>query len=91
VGSTEIPGTRSIPYRRKTILIADEHELLRTQVRHTLESDTDFEICGEAADGAAAVIKAKELSPDLVILDLSMPRLNGIEAAALIQNAVPGV
>jgi DNA-binding NarL/FixJ family response regulator len=66
---------------RKRILIADDHEMLRHGVRTLLEMRTDWEICGEAVNGSEAVEKAQELRPDLIILDINMPELNGLEAA----------
>ena len=75
--------------KRKTILIADDSEIIRTKIRQGLERDTDFEVCGEAVDGTDAVAKAKELSPDLAILDVKMPGLNGIEAAGILRQAQP--
>ncbi|MGB2671988.1 MAG: response regulator [Candidatus Acidiferrum sp.] len=65
---------------RKRILIADDHEMLRRGVRNTLQTELDLEICGEAVDGQDAVEKVKALRPDLVILDINMPALNGLVA-----------
>ena len=73
----------------KTILIADDSEIVRTIIRQALERDTDFEICGEAVDGTEAMSKAKELSPDLIILDVRMPGLNGLEVAGILRHALP--
>jgi DNA-binding NarL/FixJ family response regulator len=73
------------------ILIADDHEIVRKGVATALSVRRDLEICGEAADGEEAVRKAAELRPDLVILDLTMPKLNGISAAQKIKEILPGV
>jgi two-component system, NarL family, response regulator NreC len=73
------------------ILIADDHEIVRKGVATVLSVRQDLEICGEAADGEEAVRKAEELRPDLVILDLTMPGLNGIGAAEKIRHILPGV
>jgi DNA-binding NarL/FixJ family response regulator len=73
----------------KTILIADDSEIVRTIIRQALERDTDFEICGEAVDGTEAISKATELSPDLIILDVRMPGLNGMEVAGILRYALP--
>lgn len=73
------------------ILIADDHEIVRKGVATVLSARRDLEICGEAADGEEAVRKAAELRPDLVILDLTMPELNGISAAQKIKEILPGV
>ena len=71
------------------ILIADDHEVVRRGVRSLLESRKEWNVCGEAVDGRDAVNKAKELHPDVVVLDISMPHLNGFEAASLIRKEVP--
>jgi CheY-like chemotaxis protein len=65
----------------KFILIVDDNEIVRTAVRHFLEAETSFEVCGEAVDGLDALEKVKYLSPDLIILDLTMPRMNGFQTA----------
>jgi DNA-binding NarL/FixJ family response regulator len=75
----------------KTILIADDSAMVRAIIRHALERDTDFMICGEAIDGMDAVSKAKELEPDLIILDVKMPELNGIEVAGILRYALPKI
>jgi two-component system, NarL family, sensor kinase len=74
---------------RKRILIADDHEMLRRGVRNTLQSELDLEICGEAVDGQDAVEKVKTLRPDLVILDINMPALNGLVALRQILRLRP--
>jgi DNA-binding NarL/FixJ family response regulator len=71
------------------ILIADDHELIRRGLSTLLGSRSDWEICGEARDGRDAVEQATKLSPDVVLLDISMPHCNGLEAARRIRNAVP--
>ena len=71
------------------ILIADDHDLMRRGVRSLLQSHPGWEICGEAHTGREAVSKAEELKPDVVILDISMPDLNGVEAARRIRTATP--
>lgn len=72
------------------ILIADDHEVTRRGVRAVLEGTPGWEICGEAATGREAVEKARQLNPDVVVLDISMPELTGLEAARQILKAVPG-
>jgi signal transduction histidine kinase/ActR/RegA family two-component response regulator len=74
---------------RKRILIADDHEMLRRGVRNTLQTELDLEICGEAVDGQDAVEKVKALQPDLVILDINMPALNGLVALRQILRLRP--
>lgn len=71
------------------ILVADDQELVRRRVCATLKTRTDFEVCAEAANGKEAVEKAKELNPDLVILDITMPLMNGLEAARAIHAFAP--
>jgi len=71
------------------ILIVDDHEVMRGGLRSLLESRPEWEVCGEAADGLEAVEKAKQLKPDVVILDINMPALNGLDAARLIRKQVP--
>ena len=71
------------------ILIADDHDLFRRGLRSFLESRPDWHVCGEAADGREAVAKAKELRPDVVLLDVSMPKMNGLEAARVIRKEMP--
>jgi DNA-binding NarL/FixJ family response regulator len=69
------------------ILIADDHDLVRRGVKALLQAHADWQICGEAITGREAVAKAEELKPDIVILDISMPDLNGVEAARRIRKA----
>ena len=72
-----------------TILIVDDSALIRQSLRSCLEQDPDWRVCGEAEDGKVAVEKVKELHPDIVILDLQMPVMNGIEAARQISRLAP--
>ncbi len=71
---------------RLRILIADDHDLMRRGIKSILESHEDWKICGEAKTGYQAVALTKELVPDIVILDISMPDLNGLEAARKIRK-----
>jgi DNA-binding NarL/FixJ family response regulator len=71
------------------ILIADDHALLRKGLRDLLETHPGFRVCGEAADGRQAVLQAEELRPDVAVLDLLMPELNGIEATRRIRAVSP--
>jgi DNA-binding NarL/FixJ family response regulator len=72
------------------ILIADDHPVFRTGVRELLDRENDMEIIGEAKDGEEAVSMARELKPDVVVMDIIMPNLNGIEATKQIKTALPG-
>ena len=71
------------------ILIADDHEIVRQGVRNLLENETDLEVCAEATIGRDAVSLAEKFQPDVAILDLSMPDLNGLEAARQIRKLSP--
>jgi DNA-binding NarL/FixJ family response regulator len=73
------------------ILIADDHEAVRKGVCAILSSRLDIEVCGEAVNGKEAIEKAQALKPDLVILDVTMPVLGGVEAAKEIRNLLPDV
>lgn len=75
--------------RRTRILIADDHSSIRKAVRLTLEEQPDFEICGVAEDGRQAVEEASRLKPDVTILNITMPHLNGLEAARQIKAERP--
>jgi two-component system, NarL family, response regulator NreC len=75
--------------KKLRILIADDHGIVRTGLRLQLERNDQFEVVGEAADGREAVRLAEELVPDIVIMDIAMPSLNGIQAAAQIIKALP--
>jgi DNA-binding NarL/FixJ family response regulator len=71
------------------ILVADDSDLVRHGLKQLLNQHAGWEVCGEAVDGREAVDKARQLSPDVVVLDFSMPVLNGIEAARQIHNVRP--
>jgi two-component system chemotaxis response regulator CheY len=75
----------------KTILIVEDSQFERTVIRAAVEGLTNFHVCGEASDGAEAIEKARELRPDLVIMDLAMPQMNGVEAATVLKNTMPKV
>jgi DNA-binding NarL/FixJ family response regulator len=72
------------------ILIADDHDVVREGLKTILAARADFVVCGEAATGREAVEKARELKPHVVVLDFSMPELNGLEATRQIRKALPG-
>jgi chemotaxis response regulator CheB len=65
----------------KSVLIVDDSKSVRTATCRFVESQNGLEVCGEAVDGLDAVEKALQLGPDLIILDLAMPRMDGLEAA----------
>jgi PAS domain S-box-containing protein len=74
---------------RRRILIADDHEVMRRGVRGLLESHSEWAVCGEAFEGKEAVVKSRELRPDLIIMDINMPGLTGIAAAQQIRRENP--
>jgi DNA-binding NarL/FixJ family response regulator len=73
----------------KRIFIVDDNVVVRSYLRRLFESRADFEISGEADNGREAVEKAEELKPDLIILDLVMPVMSGLEAAPLLKQLLP--
>lgn len=77
--------------KKTRILLAEDHTIVRQGLRAILENERDLEVVGEAADGREAVRKALTLVPDVVIMDVSMPRMNGLEATARIVKENPAV
>jgi len=71
------------------ILIADDHQELREMLKALLETHAGWQVCGEAINGLEAVQKAADLKPDVIILDLSMPEMDGLQAASQISSASP--
>ena len=72
-----------------SVLIVDDSYAVRQVMRDFFETMTDCRIVGEAADGAEAIHQASELKPDLILLDFSMPELNGIETASILKKMLP--
>jgi len=75
----------------RCVLLVDDNDLMRKTLRNLFESEPEFEVVGEAEHGEEAIGKAEELKPDLIVLDLSMPGMNGLEAAPILRNKVPAV
>jgi len=73
----------------KSVLIADDNEVIRRMLCVLFDSQSDFEVCGAAENGQEAVEMAQLLHPDLIMLDLSMPVMNGIEAACALKRLMP--
>lgn len=84
-GQNQQMGTRA-----KRILVVDDSDAVRDVIRTFLQN-TGFEVCGEAADGVEAIEKATKLKPNLIVLDLSMPGMNGVEAAGTLAQLMPEV
>lgn len=72
-----------------TLLLADDHAVVREGLRSLLAQQADFRVVGEAADGRQAVALARELQPDLVLMDIAMPLLNGLDATRQLRKALP--
>ena len=75
----------------KSVLIADDHELIRRALCDLFTSQEDFDVCGAAENGLQAIEMAQGLHPDLILLDLSMPVMNGVEAACELKRLMPMV
>jgi DNA-binding NarL/FixJ family response regulator len=88
VGDTPPAVTNSV--RKHRILVIDDGDSVRDVIRIFLEH-AGFEVCGEAADGVEAIEQAKKLKPDLIVLDLAMPRLNGAQAATVLSQTMPNI
>ena len=72
-----------------TVLLAEDHMIVREGLRYLLQSERDIEVVGEAANGRLAVAMALKLRPAVVIMDIAMPLLNGLEATRQIRHAIP--
>lgn len=75
----------------KSVLVVDDNRLIRKALCQLFTSDADFDVCGEAESGTEAIQKAQELRPDVIVLDLSMPNMNGIDAARVLKRMMPKV
>lgn len=76
---------------QKQVLIADDNRIVRRILRSFLTRRRDLEVCGEAENGREAVEKTRALKPDLVLLDLVMPEMNGVEAASVLKQSMPEI
>ena len=75
----------------KRILIVDDNDVVRKIVRGILEEEDGWEVCGEAANGREAIEKARQLTPDVIVLDLAMPVMDGLQAARELTQILPAV
>lgn len=75
--------------KRITVLLVDDHMVVREGLRKLLELEPDLEVIGEAREGRQGIMLAKKLRPDVVLMDIAMPRLNGLEASRQVLNALP--
>jgi DNA-binding NarL/FixJ family response regulator len=75
---------------KKRVLLVDDNPAVRAMVRQLFEAHPGFEVAGEAKNGRDGVAEARNLKPDLVVLDLAMPVMNGLDAAPLLRKEVPG-
>jgi len=73
------------------VLIVDDDASFRQMLRQVFTCEPDFEVCGEAENGKEAIAKARELHPDLIVLDLAMPVMNGLDAARELKRLMPAV
>src|SRR5580693_1357308 len=71
------------------ILVVDDHPIVRQGLKTLLEGHSGWEVIGEASDGAEALDKARELNPDVMVLDVTMPRMNGLEACRVLRKQSP--
>lgn len=88
----ELSGPRCVPGQQEllaSILIVDDHPAIRRALRVAFERQPSFTVCGEAEDGFDAIGKAKRLAPDLIVLDLRMPVMDGLEAARELKKLFP--
>lgn len=86
--SNVTPWNRRPPTR---VVLADDHEMSRRALRELLDNELWIEVVGEAADGREAVRQAREFEPDVVLMDVAMPGLNGLEATRIIADQLPRV
>lgn len=89
--STDAAKSPGVATTQVRILIVDDHEVMRLGIRNLLESQPAWTVCGEAHDGREAVTKALQLAPDVIIMDVTMPVMNGLEAAGAIARSNPDI
>jgi DNA-binding NarL/FixJ family response regulator len=79
----------NVSHQNAEILIVDDHEMIRSGIRSLLSMRPEWHVCGEAVDGVDAIEKAKSLKPDVVLMDVSMPRMDGLSAMSLVRKELP--
>jgi len=79
------------PHPRVRVLVADDHEVMRMGIRNLLQFRSGWSVCAEASNGQEAVEKALQFHPDVVIMDITMPVMNGLDAARQIVTALPQI
>jgi DNA-binding NarL/FixJ family response regulator len=89
-GPIEAPDPHGYPRAMISILIADDHGIVREGLRRLLESESDFKVSGEASDGREVLVQVEALRPDVVVLDITMPRLGGLETLERLRTDFPG-
>lgn len=89
--TTETSTPDYVSAGRIRILVVDDHEVMRLGIRNLLETRPNWRVCAEACDGRDAVEKAVQLRPDIIIMDLTMPTMNGLEAASIISRSNPDI
>jgi DNA-binding NarL/FixJ family response regulator len=85
-----VKGARPVTKKPYCIVIVEDHRILREGLRALLSSNPDYEVVAEADDGREAIRCAEKLKPDLVLMDLSMPKMNGLDAISEVKNQCPG-
>lgn len=88
VTTTTVYGS---PHPRVRVLVADDHEVMRMGIRNLLQFRSGWSVCAEASNGQEAVEKALQFHPDVIIMDITMPVMNGLEAARQISKAQPQI
>src|SRR6185436_19177443 len=84
-----MPMARKARSQKIRLLLADDHPIVLDGIKSHLRAQPEFEIVGEAANGEEALVKARALLPDVVLMDITMPRINGLEATAHLRKQVP--
>jgi len=86
-----VASTLGRPLTRTRILIADDHDIFRRSLRALVESASRWEVCGEATNGVEALEEARKLAPDVIVMDIGMPYLNGLDATKQIRKELPHI